>query len=197
MPPTFSGSVSDPQVPAHLIQTITQAPAFISYVTKRKDSRILVVAGMASIITNLRARGFNAFGAHTYDGLGTTRWHAVMEPEKMAFRPEQFHSVYWLHPNHIQDDFLGALAQVIPLISWEGFLMFDESIYPQWSLFLRYMAWDKLPFKEGVLSIWRKPAGELRQGPPRIKGRLLVFRNFLGQRIPAWIFGLRQIQESA
>lgn len=173
-----------PPVSSHLIHNLTHTPAFIRFFQKDRR-KVLVVAGMASVVRDLRKRGYWAFGAYTYDGLGLTKYHAVMEPWKMAFQENAFHSVYWLHPNHFKSSFVESLIQVIPLVAIEGFLMFDEELYPDWKPFLIYMAWTKLPFREGTLSIWQKPKDELYTRKERLRNKAAI------------LMGLRVLQRQA
>jgi hypothetical protein len=153
MPPAFSGPAP---LRGHVLHDIVSIPQFMDYVARGKRP-LLVVGGMSEIVRNMRKRGHRAFGATTEDGFASTRWHSVMEAGRMAFQHESFHSVYWLHLPPSKREGTLMLEQAVRLIVEGGFLVFDELTYASWPKELMALGWDRLPFKEGVLTIWNRP----------------------------------------
>lgn len=152
-PPAFSGPAP---LRGHVMRDIVSIPQFMDFVARGRRP-LLVVGGMSEIVRNMRKRGHAAFGATTETGFASTRWHAVMDASSIAFQRGSFHSVYWLHMPRNKREATSMMDQAIALVQEGGYLVFDEESYPGWIRTMKETGWDRLPFCEGSLMIWKRP----------------------------------------
>lgn len=128
---------------------------------------VLIVGCDPLRVTLFRKMGVQAFGAMTKD-IKPDQWSVIADPDHLPFQSKTFQSVHFEHPNPLhQENGFEWCREVVKLVEPEGYLFFDESVYPSWKVWLLGWGWQRLPFVLGHYSVWQKHNFEnfLRRNP--------------------------------